>query len=141
MLIPGTLGSKVINIKILLALAFLVPASAEADTVMDCIGEGAATGFPIRHEDIERTFILKMTESDANVVLTRIDGPLPFCLLGAKCRVVISNSAIEIDVRNIPNYDPVYVQTFSVDLDKKTFKARGGGLDGGWSVVGLCKVR
>ena len=125
----------------LLALALLSTTPAMADTALDCVGRGSAEGFPVTHSDIEKTLTVKMHGYDAEAFFQNSSGDVPFCPAKAACQVASSGTAIEIVARKMPNYDPLYEQTLTVNRSKWTFQASGSGLDGGWSVTGICKAR
>ncbi len=125
----------------LLALAMLIPTPATADTVLDCIGQGSAEGFPVTRSGVERMLTVKMHGYDAEAFFRNGGGEVSFCPRHALCQVAVSGEAIEIVARKLPNYDPLYEQTLTVDRSRWMFHAGGGGLDGGWSITGTCKAR
>lgn len=68
------------------------------------------------------------------------DGGHAFCMQGASCTVAISAEFIQVVARSVPQHDPGYSATFQLYRKSLTFKAFGGGLDGGWTITGKCKA-
>jgi hypothetical protein len=119
----------------------LAPSAARADVLLECDGSGTAEGYPMGRYDTG-SVKYRVTIDQTSVAVFDISRrePAAFCSSDARCSISTDAALAELMVRDIPGRDPLYTQSFRLDRDKKTFRASGGGLDGGWTQTGTCKT-
>lgn len=119
----------------------LASPAARADVVLECDGSEAAESYPFgRQQTGQVTYRAELSGAALSVSDLSHAEPSAFCSPEAKCSISQGAAGTELKVRDIPRRDPLYTQSFLLDRTRNTFRANGGGLDGGGTQVGTCKV-
>jgi hypothetical protein len=107
---------------------------------LDCDGSGYSEGYPFGRAS-SRPVSYSVEVSRGSVTVTEIGPNLAydgrFCPKGASCKSTLTASTAELSVQDIP-YRLIYFQQFALSLNRRTFQATGGGIDGGWFQQGKC---
>jgi hypothetical protein len=118
----------------------LASPAARTNVVLMCNGSGASEGYLFgRRQTGQATYRVELRGAALSVFDLSHGKPLAFCPPDAECSVIQSTAASELKVRSIPRRDPLYRQSFLLDRTRSTFRANGGGLDGGWTREGACE--
>lgn len=125
-------------------IALLMQAAASAaatlrDGVLACSGERTSEGYPYGRQEHGREYhLLQLSEGK----LFKRSGLVASELCDAgtsKCSVVTEGGTLTLSMSNIPQRDFSYSETLSLDRKSGRFLWTGGGLDGGWRLVGKCR--
>lgn len=129
----------------LLIISAAVLASAVPNTLalsqpfrLACVGEGTSESYPF---GIQKTGKIKYrVEGEGKQIAIFQQGLKDenICPTGAACTFDTTNDLVQVQVSNTPN-NPPYSTRFQLDRKRLTFKASGGGLDGGWTITGTCE--
>jgi hypothetical protein len=112
-----------------------VKAGASDFYALDCIGKAKSAGYPFGEREEGKALIQVHFRGSRLSVLI---GSADMCPEGATCKYDVTKGAAELDVSDVPG-QPMYNQSFRLDRKSNAFSASGGGVDGGWSVIGTCK--
>lgn len=114
------------------------PGQALADgTTLICRGKSRAEGYPFPERDMGEV-AYRVSVAPPQVIQVMPSPDANFCTRGATCRPHATAAELTLIVADVPGR-PGYSQSFRLDRATRSFRAAGGGLDGGWSHAGACR--
>jgi hypothetical protein len=126
----------------LVAVLAAAPAHPQAPKgqTFACEGRGTSNGYPFGVQDTGRAFY-RIVDNDREITVFRVEATQQnICGNDDPCPVVTTGDIVKLDASGKPGWDAVYSSDFRFNRKTLAFEASGGGLDGGWLVVGTCKA-
>jgi hypothetical protein len=108
------------------------------DGVIVCKGERTEEGYPYGVQERGSEYhLLQLSQGK----LFKREGLLAseFCMdIDRKCSTLTKGTKLKLSMSDFVNHAPGYTESFELDRRTGHFIWSGGGLDGGWRLVGLC---